>query len=121
MAGLGDLPDDGKWLDLFGQNDDGQMESAGKLALSIQIIPEPQALARPSGLGRDDPNVNPFLPPPVGRMQLSLNPIDMMRQLMGPELWRKFCCCCCCIVSFVFMGILGSVLGPFITILEAVK
>ncbi len=91
----------------------------GKLAVSIQIIPEEMAKARPTGIGREDPNNNPYLPPPVGRMQLSLNPIDMLRQLMGPEIWRKFCCCCCCLVSFVVMGILGSVLGPFVTIANA--
>jgi hypothetical protein len=37
MAGLGEVPEDAEWLDLFRQNDSGGLESAGKLAVSIQV------------------------------------------------------------------------------------
>jgi len=40
-------------------------------------------------LGRDNPNNDPYLPPPVGRMQLSLNPFTMMKELCGPEIMFK--------------------------------
>jgi hypothetical protein len=36
----------------------------------LQIMPKAKAEQRPNGVGRDDPNANPFLPPPVGRMQV---------------------------------------------------
>jgi hypothetical protein len=35
-----------------------------------QILPKASATAAPAGLGRSEPNANPFLPPPTGRMKL---------------------------------------------------
>ncbi len=37
---------------------------------SLQIFPKASAMAAPVGLGRSDPNANPHLPPPSGRMKL---------------------------------------------------
>jgi hypothetical protein len=71
MAGVGKIPDDAEWLTLYHQDEKTQqLVEGGKLAVSIQIVTKAELTARPSGFGRDDPNVNPFLPPPVGRMQL---------------------------------------------------
>ena len=36
--------------------------------------------------GRSEPNNNPFLPPPVGRLKFTLNPFVMGSQLCGPKL-----------------------------------
>jgi len=163
MAGVGKIPDDAEWLTLYHQDEKTQqLVEGGKLAVSIQIVTKAELTARPSGFGRDDPNVNPFLPPPVGRMQLvraaapspnhcaraalglsqlcflllsfsppcppfhfartptqqSMNPLDVMKQLMGPEIWRKFCCCVICVLIFIITALLGSTLGPFITLLK---
>ena len=36
------------------------------------------------GVARKEPNHSPFLPPPVGRLNLSLNPFKMLSQFVGP-------------------------------------
>lgn len=81
----------------------------------------PRAEANKVGDGRNDPNVNPFLPPPVGRLKFTLNPFAMINQLIGPEMRRKFYCCCCmvlCIALCVMMGpliasnIVSNIINP---------
>ena len=47
-----------------------QVVEGGQVAVSIQICTKREVETRPNGFGRDDPNSNPFLPPPVGRMQM---------------------------------------------------
>jgi hypothetical protein len=51
-------------------------------------------------------------------LQLSMNPLSILKQLMGPEIWRKFCCCIGCMCCVVFLAIFGATLGPFITLLK---
>ena len=82
--------------------------------------------------------MNPFLPPPTGRMKFvsvalpclgclrpathspantrrpqSLNPFYMFNEILGPALCRKFACVCCCLVFCVIM-VVGA---PFLNIL----
>jgi hypothetical protein len=38
---------------------------------SVQIWPKDKALVMPAGAGRNEPNSNPFCPPPVGRFKFS--------------------------------------------------
>lgn len=40
------------------------------MLITIEILPKTLADARPAGKGRSEPNTNPFLPPPTGRMKL---------------------------------------------------
>ena len=37
----------------------------------MQIWPKDKALVMPSGAARTEPNTNPYLPPPVGRIKWS--------------------------------------------------
>jgi hypothetical protein len=46
--------------------------------MSLEILPKWKADICKVGKGRDEPNVNPYLPPPVGRFQFTLNPISLM-------------------------------------------
>ena len=46
--------------------------------------------AYPVGKGRNPPNIEPYLAPPVGRISFTLNPIKMLNQLTGPK-FRKKC------------------------------
>ena len=121
-VGLGAVPADADWVTLHRQETDesGRQSTsdAGEVCLSIQIVPKPQVDSRPNGFGRDEPNNNPYCPPPMGRMELSVNPCFMLKQLLGPELWRKFCCCVGCIVLAISLAIFGSILTPIITALK---
>ncbi|RYH04774.1 hypothetical protein EON65_46530 [archaeon] len=75
----------------------------GSICYSVQIWPKEKALAMPVGAARTSPNTNPFLPPPVGRMQFSLNPFVMGSELCGPVLCAKIFCCMMCVVFCLLM------------------
>jgi len=65
-------------------------EDNAQMQISLQLVPislVPQVAAGP---GRSDPNMNPFLPPPEGRLNLSLfHPWDMLRDICGDKIARK--------------------------------
>jgi hypothetical protein len=46
--------------------------------LSFEVLPEWKAKISEVGKGRDEPNINPYLPPPVGRFEWSLNPFKLL-------------------------------------------
>jgi hypothetical protein len=45
--------------------------------MSIEMMPKWKADVSKVGEGRNDPNMNPYLPPPQGRFEWSLNPFKM--------------------------------------------
>ncbi len=59
-------------------------KSAGKIRIGISVHPGEMAIANPVGSGRTEPNHSPFLPPPVGRLSFSLNPITMFVSVHYP-------------------------------------
>ena len=103
-----------------------QMEKNGKkggrVLCSLEVVPQWYADLHPVGKGREEPNMNPYLPPPVGRIKFSLNPFTMLNQLTGPK-FRKKCyliiCSVCCIIYLIFMVpyiiyfISGEIFNPF--------
>jgi hypothetical protein len=69
------------WVQIYGGELDkktGLPEKTGKIRISVDILPKDQAKLNPVGDARSDPNQNPFLPPPIGRLSLSLNPFKML-------------------------------------------
>ena len=72
-------------------------EKSGRVMCSLEILPKKNAELDIVGKGREDPNVNPYLPPPVGRIEFTLNPFKMMNQCVGPKFRRRcyyYCLCC---------------------------
>ena len=60
----------------------------------------------PAGRGRGEPNTNPTLPKPVGRLKFSLNPFRMLARLIGPKYCRRLqrlCCGTICLVVAVLL------------------
>jgi hypothetical protein len=55
----------------------GQKELTGKVRIQIDVLPKDYAEKNKVGEARQEPNVNPFLPPPIGRLSFSLNPLKM--------------------------------------------
>ena len=100
-------PKDSEWLEMDKQeevavrNKKGkktgetvlQRVPMGKLCISLEIIPEGLIPNVPAGFGRTDPNTNPVLPPPTGRMKFSINPFTMGSELCGPALCAQITCC----------------------------
>lgn len=62
----------------------------GKMRIQLDVYPKEQAESHIVGDGRNDPNHSPYLPPPVGRIQMTLNPWTMLNQLIGPEVRNQF-------------------------------
>lgn len=105
MTGLWDIdPPDSSWLPMTRMNHNtGVVEPMGKLAYSVQIWPKEKAKVMAVGSGRSEPNSNPFLPPPTGRLKFTLNPFVMGSQLCGPVLCAKIFCCLMCLAFLAVM------------------
>ena len=95
-----------------------------KVKLDIRILPGAEAANQKVGDARNEPNVMPYLPPPVGRITFSLNPFAMLAQLVNKEYLSKLqqlicilVCVACCVAmapmiisnltSFVMLKMIG--------------
>ena len=102
------------WVPLYNATIDekGQFFQRGKLLVSIQLVPEEDKEKLPAGWGRSEPNSNPFLPKPPGRLQFTLNPISLSRQFLGPKLCRKLLRFICYILSlYILFHVLPVIFG----------
>jgi len=81
----------------------GEGEKGGRVMCSLEILPKALAEIEKVGKGRDEPNVNPYLPPPVGRFEWTLNPCKLFKQCVGPKFRRKSYCIylCCTIIAYL--------------------
>ena len=94
------------WIDCMRRRADGKMIHGGRVQVSLELVPVTQAQACPVGEGRSEPNLDPFLPPPVGRFSWTWNPCKLIQQTVGPEYQCKavlFCCLAFCLLLCVFM------------------
>jgi len=93
------------WLNMMHTKWPGEVQ--GKLQVSMELMTKEEAAKFPAGLGRGDPNMNPYLPEPEGRFRWSLNPFSMLKQLLGDKLYYKLCggiCCLACCAILIFFG-----------------
>ena len=51
--------------------------SMGSLTYSFSIVPKSLAEISKVGKGREEPNHSPWLPPPIGRFEWTLNPLKL--------------------------------------------
>ena len=65
--------EDSFWVDTV--DSDGKF--AGRVRLTVHVVPKELAEKNAVGAGRADPNHSPFCPPPVGRIKFTMNPIEM--------------------------------------------
>lgn len=66
------------FIDIYGTDEKtGKQKSNGQIRLQIDILPKELADMNKVGAARQEPNMNPYLPPPVGRLSLTLNPLKM--------------------------------------------
>lgn len=95
---------------------DGTKKNVGKVLVSVEIMPDAKAVGCVNGEGRSEPNIEPTLPEPEGRIKLSLNPLTMLNQLIGPELKRKIYCTvicglCCFLLAMMMPMIFSNVIS----------
>ena len=101
-----DLEDAKFWCEMI--NADGIVK--GKVLLSIEAVPKQEFDSRKAGYGRSDPNENPTLPKPVGRLKFSLNPCVAIYSLLGPRLCRQLSC----LIGIVLLILLAYYMIPVI-------
>jgi hypothetical protein len=116
LAGMDDdvHPENAAWLKMYTEYKDGKMcrEFAGQVLISVEVVPTMVAKEAPVGLGRSEPNINPQLPEPVGRMKFSLNPFYLLNEIMGPALCRRVFMICL-LIGVIALLIWG---GPFLSV-----
>mmetsp|Transcript_4768 Transcript_4768/g.4826 ORF Transcript_4768/g.4826 Transcript_4768/m.4826 type:complete len:122 (+) Transcript_4768:234-599(+) len=105
MTGLWEIdPSDSTWIHLDNlDHETGLREPMGRVCYGIQIWPKDKAMIMNVGNGRSQPNQDPFLPPPSGRLQFSWNPFYMCMQICGPSLCAKILCCIICLGILALM------------------
>jgi hypothetical protein len=111
-------PDQTKfWIQCYRNN-----AKSGRILCSLEFLPIWKAENNAVGKGRSDPNVSPYLPPPVGRFEWSLNPFKMLNQCVGPKVRKKMyvtICIICCTLYLVFLlpymiyHLSGQLFNPF--------
>lgn len=62
------------WLPIISKNAEGVLEKNGYVRIQIDITSEEWANKVKIGSARKEPNMEPYLPPPIGRLSFSLNP-----------------------------------------------
>ena len=102
------------WLPMNAKNDKGQIENNGYVRVQMDIVPADYAEKNKVGAAREEPNANPFLPPPIGRLSFSLNPCKMYQQLVGPAMRRKICIWTTCILCLVICLALSAYIIPVV-------
>ena len=111
-------PDQTKfWIQCYRNN-----TKSGRILCSLEFLPLWKADKNPVGKGRSEPNIAPYLPPPVGRFEWSLNPFKLLNQCVGPKVRRKLyitICAICCTVYLIFLlpymiyHLSGQLFNPF--------
>jgi hypothetical protein len=107
--------DDSFWITTRGKKNEEI-----KLRLDIRVFPGLEATSQKVGEGRQEPNMLPYLPPPLGRIQFSLNPFKMLSQLASKEFLAKFytlCCCLICVAGLIAMA--PMILSNFVSLIVA--
>lgn len=75
-------PDDAEWIPFLANRtgdakaDDQGRDLNGELLLSVEVVPKDMLKKVPAGHGRAEPNQNPILPPPTGRLKFVRLPVD---------------------------------------------
>lgn len=91
------------WVKCTRTENDGTVVDSGAVLCSLEVLPMWKADQVKVGKGRDEPNCNPFLPPPIGRIRFSLNPYVLIGQMVGPRIRDKFVLWVCGILISAFI------------------
>ena len=76
----------------------------GTVRLTLELVPRYEALQRPVGQGRDNPNQHPFLPDPVRPSFFDGLGIDF--NLFNPMYFMRRYFVCCCIFAIIVVAVL---------------
>eukprot|EP01016_Furgasonia_blochmanni_P049256 TRINITY_DN7455_c0_g1_i2.p1 TRINITY_DN7455_c0_g1~~TRINITY_DN7455_c0_g1_i2.p1 ORF type:complete len:1220 (-),score=269.58 TRINITY_DN7455_c0_g1_i2:385-4044(-) len=111
------------WFQVFHPevlDDKGNPVPQGRVLLSFELMPIAEAEKQANGNGRDAPNIYPVLPEPTGRLSFDImNPCQFVKDIIGPDLYRKIwmsLCCVACTILCLYLGIVifGQAIGKVI-------
>mmetsp|Transcript_12511 Transcript_12511/g.21058 ORF Transcript_12511/g.21058 Transcript_12511/m.21058 type:complete len:141 (+) Transcript_12511:1163-1585(+) len=104
------------WVQLKQKDAKGKLVVMGQVLVQVDVLLKDQAKTNPVGKARDQPNHSPQLPQPEGRMELTMNPMKMFNQLVGPEVRRKIQMALCMAVCILLtLAILPNLIAGLIT------
>jgi hypothetical protein len=93
-------------LDEQNVHDSYQTALTRKIRLSVDCLTKEIAEKIPVGIGRSEPNQEPVLNSPKGRIFFSWNPITMLEQMIGPRVRRKLCMYICLLFFIIILILL---------------
>lgn len=88
----------------------GLDEDNGRILITLHMVPERDSNDDPQGVGREEPNNDPYCPPPEGRIKFTINPIDFISQMIPASAWRRIAAYACC----AFLCFLCIIMAPMI-------
>ena len=109
------------WLTLTSNNNNNTNHS-GRVLCSLELTPLWKHKQSPVGIGRTEPNRNPYLPPPLGRITFNINPFKSLTQLVGVthrnKILKLLCVVLCiiylcCFIPYITLHISAELLNPF--------
>ena len=107
------------WLTLTSNNN---TTYKGRILCSLELTPLWKHKQSPVGIGRTEPNRNPYLPPPLGRITFNINPFKSLTQLVGVtyrnKILKLLCIILCiiylcCFIPYITLHISAELLNPF--------
>ena len=121
LAGVDVYPRNAQWVPLYpaasrkGQAPGVVPKPSGEVLMTLELLPKSVADAFPAGQGRDEPNANPRLPAPIGRVRWSANPCYLLNACCGARIFTTFICC----LLFIAIATLAILGFPFLQTIEA--
>lgn len=95
-----------QWVDLTHPNYEGVQ---GRMLLTIQLFSQSEAIAKSAGVGQEEPNRFPHLPPPV-RPETSFNPFRLDKQFCLYFKKYRIYCIIALVILFLLVVVLPLVL-----------
>lgn len=107
------------WLPLRSKEKDKKkgtetVKDNGHVMMRIDITTKEFFEKNKIGSARDEPNSEPHLMPPVGRLHFTLNPLEMYKQLIGPAMRAKIAKYCMIAICSVLCALILYYLVPII-------
>ena len=106
------------WINLYNTN-----VIKGRIKINFEIIPMEIAKNWVIGKGRNDPNINPYLPYPIGRIKWVSTPFNFIKNLIpNDRIRKKICSLIICtfilfylifLIPYVIYHLIGEVSNPF--------
>lgn len=112
--------DDKFWVPIKRYNEEADVYiGSGYILCSVSIMPTAIAAKNTQGDGRSEPNNDPAMPAPVGRIEFTLNPFKMLSQLLGDDIMIRVYMCllsaaCCTLVVLMFPMIISNLISSMI-------